>query len=344
MRKLIKMIILALTLISLTASAFSATTVEKTRLLNKIVSDSSSQAKLFALKAPMGQFIGELQERWQFPSDHLPIGMTIDGMNIASWNVLNAAYMDWIDKNTQGLSHSQIRQEHVLVNEEGLTIRDQHVVNEILSMLNHPTHPKSILSLQECGAPFLKELQKKLPTNFAIIYSDALNAEDQNVVIFNKDKLSYDPAHSEMTTGIFSEQQSRSVMNLIFINTDNQKEIRLINAHLPGDPTKPAAQEFANFVASQASDILTIAGGDMNFNEVIMQDAFEKVLAPSMHFQIVAPYCTNAGLDFRSKSIDHFFVISANDEKARKAKPEEVLTGLQKTVDLLQSSRSLIAN
>ena len=46
--------------------------------------------------------MGELQEKWQFPSDHLPVGMNLDGLKIASWNVLNPLYMNWvIEKNSK---------------------------------------------------------------------------------------------------------------------------------------------------------------------------------------------------------------------------------------------------
>ena len=102
---------------------------------------------------PMGTYVGELyvgelQEKWQFLSDHLPIGMTIDDLNIVSWNVLDAEYMSWITKNEQGLSRSMITDEHVYIGDSKLTIRDKHVVDLILQTISHPTHPRSILSLK----------------------------------------------------------------------------------------------------------------------------------------------------------------------------------------------------
>ena len=49
--------------------------------------------------------MGELHEKWQFPSDHLPVGIEVDGVKIISWNVLNNVYMEWVTtKDSQGLN------------------------------------------------------------------------------------------------------------------------------------------------------------------------------------------------------------------------------------------------
>ena len=37
--------------------------------------------------------VGDLHEKWQFPSDHLPVGIEVDGIKIISWNVLNNAFL-----------------------------------------------------------------------------------------------------------------------------------------------------------------------------------------------------------------------------------------------------------
>ena len=34
--------------------------------------------------------IGEVHEKWQFPSEHLPVGVDVDGVHIISWNVANS--------------------------------------------------------------------------------------------------------------------------------------------------------------------------------------------------------------------------------------------------------------
>src|SRR5262245_28568615 len=43
------------------------------------------QLAMTPILQPIGTYVGELQEKWQFPSDHLPIGMTFEDHHIASW-------------------------------------------------------------------------------------------------------------------------------------------------------------------------------------------------------------------------------------------------------------------
>ncbi len=43
-------------------------------------------------------YVGELGELWLFPSDHLPIGASLDNFHIAFWNILNKNYLFHIEK------------------------------------------------------------------------------------------------------------------------------------------------------------------------------------------------------------------------------------------------------
>ncbi|HSX26391.1 MAG TPA: hypothetical protein VLE89_05225 [Chlamydiales bacterium] len=281
---------------------------------------------------PMGIYVGELQERWQFPSDHLPIGMTFDGLNIASWNVLDADYMSWVtEKNSQGLSRSLIADEHVFIDDSKLTLRDRHVVDLILEMLQHPTHPKSLLSLQECREPFLAELKARLPSNFEVI------AHGGNGVII--DRTHFEIVDAKSVTGIFSAEPKKSTQELILLRKENGEKLRLVNVHLPGDPTKPGRFEFAQYLADTADDqIATIAMGDMNFNELEMADALEKAF-PNGKPSLYSPYCTNISpYTFVSKVIDHFIVQSSSQVEINT--PEQVMIGLSSTTALLSGAEN----
>ena len=309
----------------------------KSSSLRKMRFDCAYQPNLFSVlstETPMGKYVGELQEKWQFPSDHLPIGMTVDGIHLASWNVLNSAYMNWVFENSQGLSRSLITKEHIYLEGSKLTVRDLHVIEGIKSMLSHPTHPRSVLSLQECSEAFLAELQKQLPERYEIILSSDLPMKDQNIVIYDKQLLNYHAEKSSISK-IFSEDEKKSVMNLYFSRVDTGQALRIINGHLPGAPGNPAPDEFARFVSSFASsNELIIAMGDMNFHEVEMKAAFQK---NTPLFDCLSPYCTNiTPLEFFSKSIDHFFILNSEQHPAIANHPEQVLTGLSETVDLLQ--------
>src|SRR3990167_9068844 len=263
------------------ASTFSSTEATSPRTSLRKMTYQLSAAPIVQ---PMGTYVGELQERWQFPSDHLPIGMTLDQFHLASWNVLDAEYMSWVtEKNSQGLSHSMIVDEHVYIGDSKLTVRDQHVADLILQMTSHPTHPRSILSLQECSKPFIDELRTRLPSHFEII------ANHGEAILFDKNR--FELIEAKEVKGIFTTESYKTFQEVTIRRLDNGQKVRLINAHLPGDPTKPNRFEFAAYLANTFDPTLTtIAMGDMNFNELEMADAMDQAPSP---LSLYTPYCTN---------------------------------------------------
>lgn len=285
------------------------------------------------LLEPMGTYVGEIQERWQFPSDHLPIAMTYDNLHFVSWNVLDAEYMDWvIEENSQGLSRSLIADEHVYIGDSKLTIRDKHVADLIMQMVGHPTHPRGILSLQECSEPFIEELRTRLPAHFEIISSHG-----EAVLI---DKRQFEVVEAKEISGIFTETPFRTFQDISIRRHDNGQIFRLVNAHLPGDPRKPGRYEFAQYLSDSFDpNVTTLAMGDMNFNELEMADALRQANSP---FSLYSPYCTNISpYVFNSKAIDHFIVYSADGSRVTLNSPDQIMTGLDQTVSLLQDLAQL---
>lgn len=278
---------------------------------------------------PMGTYVGELQEQWQFPSDHLPIGMSLGDLNFASWNVLDAEYMGWvIEKNSQGLSRSMIADEHVYIGDSKLTVRDRHVVDLILGMLEHPSHPKHLLSLQECGEPFLAELQARLPFNYSVV------SHDGNAMVV--DLLHFEVVEAKSVANVFSNEPERAIQDVILKSKDSGEIFHLVNGHLPGDPSKPARFEFVQYLEKTFDpNITTIAMGDMNFNELEMADALKQTFSDSSQpFSLYSPYCTNISpFAFNSKVIDHFFVHSTKNAVIHD--PNQVMIGLDSTAKLL---------
>jgi endonuclease/exonuclease/phosphatase family metal-dependent hydrolase len=280
-----------------------------------------------AALASQGVHVGQLQEKWQFPSDHLPIGMSLDETHYASWNVLDTAYINWvIEKDSQGLKRSMVGDENRAVDSSGLTVRDQHVVTLILEMLQHPTHPKHLLALQECGDPFLKELTQRLPSRFTLLSIDG------NGVVVDQDH--FEILDSTRITHIFSDEPKRSFQQLTLQRKDSKEKVRIINAHLPGDPLKPARFEFARYLAQiDNPDLLTISMGDMNFNETEMRDALNQAFTRRPP-TIYSPYRTNISpYTYNSKAIDHFIVRTRNQVHLHS--PEQVMPGLSSTAALL---------
>jgi hypothetical protein len=270
---------------------------------------------------PKGVVVGELQDHWKFPSDHLPIGATIDGLRIASWNVLNALFIDWIERNGQGLSRSEIMQDNVLVNEEGLTLRDQKAIDKILEMLRKG---RDLIALQECGQPFVKELKSRLPKDYSIQLRSSPFAMDQEAIVYDTRLLTVDL--TQAAAGIYTGHPRRLLMDVVFKRLDTGKTIRIINAHVPGEPQGPAHYEFARYVI--ACEGPCIAMGDFNFDEFEMREAFGLIGT------LLSPYCTNIEpYTFRSRCLDHFYL--SPNLNAAVDPPENVLSGLGAMVDLL---------
>ena len=135
--------------------------------------------------------------------------MTFDNLHFVSWNVLDAEYMSWVtEKNSQGLSRSMIADEHVYIGDSKLTVRDQHVADLILQTISHPTHPRSILSLQECSEPFITELRSRLPAHFEIISNHG------EAVLM--DRRRFELLEAKAVTGIFSDAPYKTLQDIRF--------------------------------------------------------------------------------------------------------------------------------
>jgi Swiss Army Knife, 2H phosphoesterase domain len=287
---------------------------------------------------PMGTYVGELQEKWQFPSDHLPIGMTFENLHFASWNVLDAKFMSWVtEKNSQGLKRSLIADEHVTIGDSKLTLRDRHVVDLILETLSHPTHPRSILALQECGGPFLEELRSRIPSHFAVISNHG-----EALLI---DKRRFELVEVKEVSGIFSDAPKRTLQDLKILRISDGQMMRFVNAHLPGDPTKPGRFEFAEYLKRTFDPaVTTIAMGDMNFDELGMSEAMAKAFPSNSPFSLYSPYPTDISPDgLKSKAIDHFLVYSPKGSAVTLNAPGEIMSGVAPMLGLLKGEKPQVA-
>lgn len=284
--------------------------------------------------------VGELGGKWVFPSDHLPVGATVNDFHVASWNVLNSHWISWIEKNGQGLAASLIMQEHQYINDAGLTLRDQHIVQDILKMLKHPTHPRSILGLQECSPAFIEELKAQLPPHILIVYSSITPVKDQDILLYNTRLFQVVPEGTFIAEQGYPSAPGRQIMDLVLLHKGTGQQFRLINAHVPGDPALSCRDEFARYVISSHSNLPMIVMGDMNANIIQMQEAFD--LATKEHlkenpFLNCFSYYTHIGTHREAKVIDHILVdMSHPGVTALPNEPEEVLPGLQKIVDVMR--------
>ncbi len=289
-------------------------------------------------------YVGEMKDKWNFPSDHLPIGVTVDGeFEVVSFNVMNNCYMEWVkDKNSQGLNGSLLTALDVPVNLEGLTKRDLLNIEMIKSMANKPKG--GLIALQECGEPFLKELEKSLPEDWGLVRSFR-SRMDQEVVLYNKKFFSFKDQKTPLDA--YPSAPGRQLAEFSFTRNSDGKTVHMFNAHIPGAFDKPGPDEFAKYVqAASSKGEIVIAGGDCNFERLRMIRAFEnaKLLDKRYAEQVLhTPYPTNihpsgvteAPGPLRSKGIDHLLVLG---EISKTLKAHEIWNDerLIKTIKHLQ--------
>jgi len=282
-------------------------------------------------------YVGALQERWQFPSDHLPIGVSVTDANssfrVVSWNVLNSAYMKWIYDNSQGLAESSLTKEDIPIKENGLTLREQHAIDSLLFMIEFSSN---IICLQECSERFIHELQLQLPFHMKIVRSSDAAVKNQNIVLY--DGLLFELIEKNLHAGVFTSEPSRPLMEVVLESQGIRT--RIFNAHLRCDALMPQRFELAHFVSSRKKkEEITVVLGDLNVDQKEMKEAF----APhdSSHgFLSFSPYKTTVSPELESKTIDHIFIDSGdNILKMRENLPNEMLVGMQDIVDLLNNKR-----
>jgi len=196
-------------------------------------------------------------------------------------------------------------------------------------MIEHPTSPRSIICLQECGQFFLEELQNRLPERMHIFFSSDSPCKNQNIVIYDSNILELDKKASAIDFPFVTTEKNRRSMNLVFRR--GEETYRVINVHVPGNPNLPGISDLATFVGREHREgEITLCTGDMNFNEIEVREAFDQAIS---EYSLISPYPTNVGMDFFSKCIDHFFIKGTDHIEVSKA--EALLPNLDPMVTLL---------
>lgn len=293
---------------------------------------------------PESHYVGELSEQWEFPSDHLPVGAKVNGVHVGSWNVLNTEYLEWVtDKNSQGINNSMIsRLNRPSSLMHGLTVREALIIHQLLIMTERQDHPFEIFALQECSPQFLKGLTHLMPSYIGMVCSDpSLARHDQNVILYNKNRFDFLPFQSHTNVlGVYKDQPGRGLMDVVFKDRNSGQKFQIVNSHVLGDPNLPGRFHFADYVVShKKADCITIALGDMNFNNSEMQGAFDaasKNNGVKNSFENLINYYTDIGPDKKAKCIDHLWISPGTaDVKVKADLPDEVLPGLQRIVNML---------
>lgn len=285
--------------------------------------------------------VGELGASWEFPSDHLPVGVSINDLHFACWNILNKEWLEYIEMNTQGLKHSSILRDNIPCSEgSSLTIRERFIGESILHMVQHPTHPRSLIALQETNRDVIDFLQSQLPSSWRILISE-LEPED----IFLYDSNVFEPMNTKVVN------YTLPVSNIIFTvdlrEKNTGKGYRVIQSHIPGGPKSPAAcTEFAHEVLQQHDENLAIIlMGDMNQPPSYINAALQRA---AIHLNVPQPYSalsiaspTHVNTYLEASWIDNLFIASkeGKDEVEISSGADELFPALEPIIKLFKEKR-----
>lgn len=300
---------------------------------------------------PEENFVGELGENWEFSSDHLPIGATVNGKHIGSWNVLDTEYIDWVtDKNSQGINGGMIsrlnRESSVM---KGMTVREVLVIHQILMMVERPNQPFKILALQECNTKFIQALECMLPSHIHLVLQNR-GLQDQEILLYNANDFNLLSNESVMCVkSAFPSAPRKYLMDVVLQDKISGEKFQIINTHIPGDPALPCRFEFAEYVVThKRDDAVTIALGDMNFTPRQMEEAFSQAVnkhRPFLSISNEVKYYTNIDPYTKAaKNIDQMWISPKDDTELKVVvdDPDQVLPGLQRIVNqLLPNSKKL---
>lgn len=307
------------------------------KLINYILYCLLLSAAPIHATAPKAYFVGELGSSWQFPSDHLPIGATLGDFHIAFWNILNKSYLFHIEKNDQGLRHSAILADNRPYPHSKLTVREMIIVQQILEMIAHPTHPRSLIALEETHADVQNALKQQLPGNW-VVATPPDQPESQDLFLYDAEVFDFVEADAVK----YSPEQPKTIFTLTLREKASQKLFRFVQSHIPGGPVdSPAAcARFAKEALRQFDPALTIVlMGDMNQSPQVIEKALktaaEGLSQPYQHLPIAYP--THVNTKMQASWIDNFFVYAPEVPIRASDRPEELCGVLNPTVDLLRS-------
>jgi len=252
--------------------------------------------------------VGELGEKWEFGSDHLPTGVSVDNRHFVSWNILDKKYLRWIETNSQGLLKSAIMRDNVPLSETSpLTVREEKIIRQIVEMATHPTHPRSVIALQETNPDVFEELQQRLPKSY--VYAD-LSSSHGDVFFF-------DNAAFEMVdfTGnnYYDSKNTWSILTLR--DLDDGKVYAFVQSHVPGgDYSANARNQLAYQTLTHLNPgAITFIMGDQNRSPDYFAGDLERVAKElnwnANPFQILEiPYPTHVNTLQEASWIDNLFV------------------------------------
>lgn len=280
---------------------------------------------------PEGTPIGS---RWELPSDHLPIAARVGSLTIASWNVLNKAYIHHLRRWHEGLANARLVREDVRApGSDTLTVREVRA----LGIVRQLTDKFDIVLLQECSSYFLQELQSTLPAGRRLVSGRPGTAVDNICAIINLSAASVDEGASQFLVNGYPNRAERPIMNMMLVAAGGER-LRLIHSHVPGDPRRPGLPQFARYAARycRRSAQPVIVAGDLNFPEDEVRPAFREHRVSAL--TSLNSLNTILGDDGAPKRIDHILLFGDAPDAAPIA-PEEISAEVAAHAALLNPAR-----
>ncbi|MGA8164478.1 MAG: hypothetical protein WB791_05565 [Waddliaceae bacterium] len=290
--------------------------------------------------------VGELAERWEFPSDHLPIGVTVGNHHFAEWNVLDTKYINYIEGNSQGLHESLIITANVPVAEGSpLTVRESMIIDQVIEMIEHPTHPRSLIALQETGSVFFEEFQKKLPDHMACVTVSSSDLSNGDIFIYDTNIFEWNALHA----GHYQGPSKNTYMTLTLREKKTDRMYHFVQSHLSGNPkfAESGRKEFAEKIIKNFDPAsITVIMGDMNHSPDLILTDFQQAakrigLDQQPFINLWIPYPTHIDTYKRASWIDNFFLYNPYDDVlVSVSRDGESLTrSVGKALDLLKCFR-----
>lgn len=283
-----------------------------------------------------GKNVGTLGANWKFNSDHIPLGGVItignQEIKIATFNVLNKAFLHHIKGGGQGLEESQI------ITEDQLGKREMQLKNTVISLLTS----RDFLALQECSEDFENLIRKHLPPNFEIISSGRPGDVDRQLYIFNTNKLLLRKTALE-TTQLGTDKNKKMVRMIFDVKGENKPIICFVGVHLPGGPNSPKAREqlgkYLFHLSIRNSHVTIVALGDMNATtknvEAGIAAGFKDTIFKNRFRNLTKGTPTHINTKKESVDYDSIHISAPKGVKYYENKPEALLPGLGKIAGLL---------
>ena len=308
------------------------------------VSQQSEAYKPFFIGEHKPFFVGELGAKWQFPSDHLPRGISFGDLHIAFWNILNKNYLGHIQDNNQGLRDSSIMTDNVPVDSKSrLTVRELVSIEIIFGMINHPTHPRSLIALEEAHVDVLNYLRKALPAHWAVVTPPG-QPNSQDLFIYDTEVFEYVGVKAVR----YQDNLPKSIFTLLMKEKSTGQSYRFLQSHVPGGPNSvDGCEKFANeAIKHYRSGETTVLMGDTNVSPTVMLKALQQAsteagLAKQPYHYVSIDHPSHMNTYLEASWIDNFFAFTPKSAKRIHAShhAEEIHDSLEPIIDLFKIYR-----